>query len=99
MPISSAIRAVDPDSIIDGARAALVANTTIANTLAVSTNPQRIANELVAEVTAGEGLPDARAVYMEYGTARIAPRAYMRPAMERYADAFIAEVQAVLNGA
>ena len=50
MPVpTSALRAVDADALVDGARAALIANTTIATTLAVSSNPQRIANEVIEE--------------------------------------------------
>jgi HK97 gp10 family phage protein len=55
-------------------------------------------NGLTAEITAGEGLPDARAVYMEYGTAHIVPRYYFRPAVEQYALAFIIEVEKVMGG-
>lgn len=55
-------------------------------------------NGLTAEITAGEGLPDARAVYMEYGTAHVLPRYYFRPAVEQYALAFIIEVEKVLSG-
>jgi hypothetical protein len=53
---------------------------------------------LMAEITAGEGLPDIRAVVMEYGSSRVAARSYLRPAMERYAPDFIREIQAALGG-
>lgn len=53
---------------------------------------------LAAEITAGEGLPDARAVYMEYGTRYIRARSYLRPAVEQYRAAFLAELQTVFGG-
>jgi HK97 gp10 family phage protein len=53
---------------------------------------------LTAEITAGEGLPDARAIFNEYGTVHMAARPYFRPAMERYVPAFLAELQAMIGG-
>lgn len=53
---------------------------------------------MAADITAGEGLPDARAVYMEYGTRYIHPRSYLRPAVEQYRAAFLAELQTALGG-
>jgi hypothetical protein len=50
---------------------------------------------MAAEIIAGEGLPDIRAVAMEYGNARVAAHPYLRPSVERYAAAFIEEVAAV----
>ena len=52
---------------------------------------------LVAEIVAGETLPDPRAVVQEYGSARIPAHPYLRPAIERYAAAFLAEIQALLD--
>lgn len=51
-----------------------------------------------AEITAGEGLPDARAVYNEYGTTHMAAQPFIRPAVEQYATAFEAAVQIVMSG-
>jgi HK97 gp10 family phage protein len=51
---------------------------------------------MAATITAGEGLTYAAAV--EYGTSRMASRAYMRPAFEQYAPAFVAELQALIGG-
>jgi HK97 gp10 family phage protein len=51
-----------------------------------------------AEMTIGEGLPDARAVFNEYGTAHMAAQPMARPAMERYGPAFAAEIAAVIGG-
>jgi hypothetical protein len=48
MPITSATRALDVDALIDGARAALLANSTIATALNTAANPKRIANEVIA---------------------------------------------------
>jgi hypothetical protein len=50
MPVS-ATRAVDIDALIDGARAALLANSTIAAALDTAHQPGRIANEMVAQGT------------------------------------------------
>jgi hypothetical protein len=47
----SVTRALDPDALIDGARAALLANGTIATALNTASNPGRIANEMVAQGT------------------------------------------------
>jgi hypothetical protein len=44
-----AIRAVDPDNLIDGARAALIANSTIATALDIAHHPTRIASEVIAQ--------------------------------------------------
>jgi hypothetical protein len=49
-----------------------------------------------AEITAGEGLPDGRAVFNEYGTAHMAAHPYFRPAIERYVPSFLVELQALL---
>lgn len=51
---------------------------------------------MTATIIAGEGLTYAAA--QEYGDARQPGTAFMRPSIERYADAFLAEVQAVMNG-
>jgi HK97 gp10 family phage protein len=50
---------------------------------------------LAAEIIAGEGLDYAAAI--EYGTATHPGTSYMRPALEQYTAAFIAEVAAVFN--
>jgi hypothetical protein len=49
-----------------------------------------------AEITAGEGLPDGRAIFNEFGTSRMAAHPYFRPAVERYIPAFLAELQTLL---
>src|SRR3954451_8380143 len=48
---TSATRAVDTDSLIDGAPAALLANSTITTALNTASNPGRIANEMIAQGT------------------------------------------------
>jgi hypothetical protein len=55
-------------------------------------------NGLTAEITAGEGLPDIRAIVMEYGSSTIPARYYFRPAVEQFALAFIIEVENLLSG-
>lgn len=51
-----------------------------------------------AEIIAGEGLPDARAVYVEMGTLRAGAQPFLRPAVEQYADAFALAIQAAVAG-
>jgi hypothetical protein len=51
-----------------------------------------------ADITAGEGLPDGRAIFNEYGTAHMAARPYFRPAIERYVPGFLLELQALIGG-
>jgi HK97 gp10 family phage protein len=50
---------------------------------------------MVAEITAGEGL--TYAAHVEYGTSSAAAHPFFRVAVERYADAFRAEVQQLLG--
>jgi len=52
---------------------------------------------LAGEVTAGNDAVDY-ASFVEYGTYRAAAQPYMRPAMERYGPAFVAELQALVGG-
>jgi hypothetical protein len=50
-----------------------------------------------AEITAGEGLPDIRAVVQEYGSSKQAAHPYFRPALERYVPAFLLELQTLIG--
>lgn len=50
-----------------------------------------------AEISIGEGLPDARAVFNEYGTVHIAAHPMVRPAMEQIAEPFFAELAMLLG--
>jgi HK97 gp10 family phage protein len=52
---------------------------------------------LAGEVTAGNDTVDY-AQYVEYGTARAAAQPFLRPAFERYAPSFLAELQAMIGG-
>lgn len=49
-----------------------------------------------ADITAGESLDYA--VFVEYGTVRRGAHPFMRPAIEQYAAAFTAAVQAAVSG-
>lgn len=55
------------------------------------------------EVREGEGLPDARAAYTEYGTSRMAAQPHMTPAAAEgarfYPERAKAEVRAAIKGA
>lgn len=48
---TSAVRAVDVDALIDGARTQLLTNSTITTALNTAANPKRIANEMIAQGT------------------------------------------------
>jgi hypothetical protein len=50
-----------------------------------------------ADITAGEGLPDIRAVVQEYGSSKQAAHPYFRPALERYVPAFLLELQTLIG--
>src|SRR5262245_53471656 len=54
--------------------------------------------QMARDVMAGEGLPDKRAIYMEYGTATISPRSYLRPAVEGWIGQFQDEINAIFSG-
>lgn len=68
------------------------------DTGALAASIHAVLEGMSATIIAGEGLPDIRAVAMEYGNARVPAQSYMRPAVERYAEEFIAAVQAALSG-
>jgi HK97 gp10 family phage protein len=55
-----------------------------------------------ATITAGEGLPDDRAAFMEFGfnhagSGGFVQRPFLRPAVERHRGKFFADVRAVLD--
>ena len=55
-----------------------------------------------ARISAGEGLPDGRAVFQELGfhhwiSGAFIQNAYLRPAVERHLSAFFAEIRAALT--
>jgi hypothetical protein len=55
-----------------------------------------------AKIQAGEGLPDARAIYQEIGfhhyiSGAFIQNAYLRPAVERHIDAWKAEIMAAMR--
>ena len=52
---------------------------------------------MAARVIAGEGLPDARAIFNEFGTSRMAAQPFMVPALEMHRAAFIAELRGLLR--
>ncbi|MDQ2804409.1 MAG: hypothetical protein M3Y41_17645 [Pseudomonadota bacterium] len=54
-----------------------------------------------AVISAGEGLPDARAILMEFGfyhagSGTFVQHAYLRPAIEQHINAYLAEIRAAL---
>jgi len=60
-------------------------------------------NGLAATITAGEGLPDARAVaeefgYMHHGSGAFIAHPYMTPAVEQHLPEFIRAVQRIIGG-
>lgn len=63
----------------------------------------RLANsitfERVSDLTASVGSVLAYATYLEYGTSRIAPRPFFRPAVERIRDKFNRRLEAAISGA
>jgi hypothetical protein len=52
---------------------------------------------MVAEIVAGENLPDIRAIVMEYGSSRVVAHPYFRVAFMRYEEAFARDIQALLG--
>lgn len=67
------------------------------DTGAMRDSAKRILEAWAATITIGEGLPDARAVFNEYGTRIVRAQPMMRPAMEKIAEPFFAELAAVFG--
>lgn len=60
---------------------------------------QTIVFERINELTASVGSNLAYATYLEYGTLKIAPRPFFRPAVERIRDTFNRRLEAAISGA
>jgi HK97 gp10 family phage protein len=58
---------------------------------------KRVLEAWAAEISVGEGLPDARAIFNEYGSVHMAAQPMVRPAMEQIAAPFFAELAALLG--
>lgn len=53
---------------------------------------------MAARVIAGQGLPDARAIFVEFGTYKMAAQPYAVNALEMFKAAFVAELRAAMGG-